>query len=116
MEHTHTVCPTFSIASARRSTPHLRTCIHKFSTSSLLTSPSGSQDGSSVAITALSQSPAIDVVGVGFASGEISVYDIRMDERLLRMKMQDGAIRALSFRTGKRMNCQLQNYYQPSRT
>ena len=46
------------------------------------------------------QSPAVDVVGIGFASGEISVYDIRMDERLMRMKMQDGAIRALSFRTG----------------
>ncbi|KAI0086197.1 Utp21-domain-containing protein [Irpex rosettiformis] len=76
-----------------------QTCIHKFSASSLLTSPSDTQNGSSTAITALSQSPAIDVVGVGFASGEISVYDIRMDERLLRMKMQDGAIRALSFRT-----------------
>lgn len=78
----------------------LRTCIHKFSPASLLTSPSGSQDGTPVAITALSQSPAIDVIGIGFASGEISVYDIRMDERLLRMKMQDGAVRALSFRSG----------------
>ncbi|GJE90786.1 WD40 and Utp21 domain-containing protein [Phanerochaete sordida] len=76
-----------------------QTCIHKFSSASLLTSPSGSQDGSPVAITALAQSPAIDVVGIGFASGEISVYDVRMDERLLRMKMQDGAVRALSFRT-----------------
>lgn len=65
-----------------------------------MTSPSATQDGSSVAITALAQSPAIDVVGVGFASGEISVYDIRMDERLLRMKMQDGAIRSLGFRSG----------------
>ena len=49
----------------------------------------------------MAQSPAIDVVGVGFASGEISVYDVRMDERLLRMVMQDGAIRALSFRSGE---------------
>jgi U3 small nucleolar RNA-associated protein 21 len=77
-----------------------RTCVHKFSPASLLTSPSGSQDGSPVAITSLAQSPAIDVVGIGFASGEVSVYDVRMDERLLRMKMQDGAVRALSFRTG----------------
>ncbi|THG98692.1 hypothetical protein EW026_g3542 [Hermanssonia centrifuga] len=71
----------------------------QFSSASLLTAPSGSQNGTPVAVTALAQSPAIDVVGVGFASGEISVYDIRMDERLLRMVMQDGAIRALSFRS-----------------
>ena len=51
----------------------------------------------------MAQSPAIDVVGLGFASGEISVYDIRLDERLLRMVMRDGAVRALSFRSGKRM-------------
>ncbi|KIP12285.1 hypothetical protein PHLGIDRAFT_124190 [Phlebiopsis gigantea 11061_1 CR5-6] len=76
-----------------------QTCIHKFSSASLLTSPSSSQNGAPVGITSLAQSPAIDVVGIGFASGEISVYDIRMDERLLRMKMQDGAVRALSFRT-----------------
>ncbi|KAJ3552995.1 hypothetical protein NM688_g3858 [Phlebia brevispora] len=75
-----------------------KACIHKFSSSSLLTAPSGSQN-SPTAITAMAQSPAIDVVGVGFASGEISVYDVRMDERLLRMTMQDGAIRALSFRS-----------------
>ncbi|KAI0691037.1 Utp21-domain-containing protein [Cytidiella melzeri] len=78
---------------------HTQTCIHKFTATCLLTSPSTSQDASSASITALSQSPAIDVVGIGFANGEISVYDVRMDERLLRMKMQDGAIRALSFRS-----------------
>ncbi len=81
-----------------------RTCIHRFSSASLLTAPSGSQNGTPVAVTALAQSPAIDVVGVGFASGEISVYDIRMDERLLRMVMQDGAIRALSFRSGAKFS------------
>ena len=56
------------------------------------------------AITALTQSPAIDVVGIGFASGEISIHDVRMDERLLRMSMKDGAIRALSFRSGSCYN------------
>lgn len=55
---------------------------------------------SSSPITALTQSPAIDVVGVGFLSGEISVYDIRADERLMRMYMDNGGIRALSFRSG----------------
>ncbi|CAL1705181.1 unnamed protein product [Somion occarium] len=76
-----------------------QTRIHVFSPSSLLTLPANQQNIPAPAITALSQSPAIDVVGIGFASGEISVYDVRMDERLMRMSMQDGAIRALSFRT-----------------
>lgn len=74
-----------------------RSRVHAYSPSSLLTIAAGQ---GAPAITALTQSPAIDVVGVGFASGEISVYDVRMDERLLKMTMRDGAIRALSFRSG----------------
>lgn len=75
-------------------------CIHKYSSSSLLVSPSAAAaDGSSYAITALTQSPAIDVVGIGFATGEISVYDVRADERLMRMFMEGGNIRALGFRS-----------------
>ncbi|CDO73537.1 hypothetical protein BN946_scf185014.g7, partial [Trametes cinnabarina] len=73
-----------------------QTLIHTFSSTSLLTSPSNT---SLTAITAMARSPAIDVVGIGFSSGEISVYDIRADERLMRMVMQDGGIRALSFRS-----------------
>ncbi|KAJ3511888.1 hypothetical protein NLJ89_g3846 [Agrocybe chaxingu] len=77
-----------------------KSCIHKFSSSSLASSPSSnaSNDHGS-AITALVQSPAIDVVGIGFTSGEISVYDIRADERLMRFFMEGGGIRALGFRT-----------------
>jgi U3 small nucleolar RNA-associated protein 21 len=78
-----------------------RTCIHIFSHSKL-TSLSESHLSNAVpgnAITALVQSPAIDVVGVGFTSGEISVYDVRLDERLMRMFME-GGIRALGFRAG----------------
>lgn len=74
-----------------------RTLLHTFPATSLLTSPSKTSPN---AITALVRSPAIDVVGIGFSSGEISVYDIRADERLMRMVMQDGAVRALSFRSG----------------
>ena len=74
-----------------------RTLIHTFSAASLLTSPSNT---ATTAITTLARSPAIDVIGVGFSSGEISVYDIRADERLMRMVMQDGGIRAMSFRSG----------------
>lgn len=66
--------------------------IHRFAADSLADSPSP--------ITALVQSPAIDVVAVGFASGEISVYDIRTDERLMRMFQEGGAVHSLGFRGG----------------
>ena len=100
MEHQNSVCLSLFFSTAYQLIAvSSRTCIHQFSSSSLLTAPSGSQE-SETAITALAQSPAIDVVGIGFTSGEISVYDVRMDERLMRMVMQDGAIRALSFRSG----------------
>ena len=77
-----------------------RTCIHKFSSSRLLTTQ-GLANAASPAITALVQSPAIDVVGIGFTSGDVSVYDIRADERLMRVFMEGGAIRGLSFRNGE---------------
>ncbi|KAF7967205.1 hypothetical protein HWV62_35121 [Athelia sp. TMB] len=73
-----------------------QTCIHKFPSSRLL---SAATPNTSKAITALTQSPAIDVVGVGFISGEISVYDVRADERLMRMFMDGGGVRALGFRS-----------------
>ena len=81
----------------------LRTLIHNFPPSRLLTSPETLASGSSErgrAITSVVQSPAIDVVGIGFTSGEISVYDIRADERLMRMFMEGRGIRALGFRSG----------------
>ncbi|KAF8912114.1 Utp21-domain-containing protein [Gymnopilus junonius] len=79
-----------------------QTRIHHLPASRLLSSPDLIASGSNErghAITALVQSPAIDVVGIGFTSGEISVYDIRADERLLRMFMEGGGIRALGFRS-----------------
>lgn len=75
-----------------------QTCIHRFSASTLQSTSVSSSSPSPV--TALIQSPAIDVVGVGFASGEIAIYDIRADERLLRIFMDGGAIRSLGFRNG----------------
>ncbi|KAI6036380.1 Utp21-domain-containing protein [Pisolithus microcarpus] len=66
-----------------------RTCIHTISTSKLLTVSSSSPLSSP--IVALAQSPAIDVVGVGSMSGEIS--------RLMRMYMEGGGVRALCFRS-----------------
>ncbi|KAJ7905685.1 Utp21 specific WD40 associated putative domain-containing protein [Mycena olivaceomarginata] len=68
-----------------------QTCIHKFSASRLVSAPNASEpnDAPPCAITALTQSPAIDV---------ISVYDVRADERLMRMFME-GGVRALGFRS-----------------
>ncbi|KAF9265570.1 Utp21-domain-containing protein [Marasmius fiardii PR-910] len=70
-----------------------QSCIHKFPASRLASSSNTS------AITAMTQSPAIDVVGIGFSSGEISIYDVRADERLMRIFMTGGSIRSLSFRS-----------------
>lgn len=80
--------------------------IHSFKRSNLgvsLASASGSQ------ITALVQSPAVDIVAIGFASGEVSIYDIRADERLFGVHMglgktgggDSGGITAIGFRSGK---------------
>lgn len=74
-----------------------RTCIHKFDTTKLRDSV---DPKTPCAILSLVQSPAIDVVAIGFSSGEISVYDIRADERLLRVFMDGGGVRALGFRSG----------------
>ncbi|KAJ6597057.1 Utp21 specific WD40 associated putative domain-containing protein [Mycena vulgaris] len=78
-----------------------QTCIHKFSSSRLVSAPNAPEIGDTTpcAITALTQSPAIDVVGIGFTSGEISVYDVRADERLMRMFMEGGGVRSLGFRS-----------------
>ncbi|EJD02387.1 WD40 repeat-like protein [Fomitiporia mediterranea MF3/22] len=70
-----------------------QTCIHKFEGNRLRDSTDPS------AVTALVQSPAIDVVAIGFSSGEVSLYDIRADERLMRIYMDDSPIRSLSFRS-----------------
>ncbi|GLB34587.1 putative utp21 specific WD40 associated domain containing protein [Lyophyllum shimeji] len=79
-----------------------QTLIHKFPLHRLQSTLPITQTGPSdpsCAITALVQSPAVDVVGIGFTSGEISVYDVRADERLMRMFMEGGGVRALGFRS-----------------
>jgi U3 small nucleolar RNA-associated protein 21 len=85
-----------------------RSCIHRFPATKLLSSsklstPESHDHGN--AIAALVQSTGIDVVGIGFTSGEISIYDIRADERLMRMFMEGGGIRALGFRAGEFRGC-----------
>ena len=74
-----------------------RTMLHQFNSQKLCDAAVNSP----CAITALVQSHVTDVVGIAFSNGEASIYDIRQDERLFRVRMDGGAIRALSFRTGE---------------
>ncbi|KZP01180.1 Utp21-domain-containing protein [Calocera viscosa TUFC12733] len=71
-----------------------RTLLFTFPTSRF--SASG---GSPTAITSLVQSPAIDVVAIGFSSGQAVIYNIRSDEAVMKLSMASGAVRAMAFRT-----------------
>ncbi|TRY54325.1 hypothetical protein DNTS_021301 [Danionella cerebrum] len=51
------------------------------------------------AITVLQQTPAVDVVSVGLASGQIIIHNIRFDETLMKFQQDWGPVTALSFRT-----------------
>ncbi|GAA5893733.1 rRNA-processing protein UTP21 [Sporobolomyces salmoneus] len=76
-------------------------CIHTFSLSTILPTSSSSSLNSSTAITALAQSPAIDVLGIGFANGSCVLFDVRMGESLGRVRFDgDGAgeVSCISFR------------------
>lgn len=55
--------------------------------------------GWSSAVTVLQQSPAVDVVGVGTATGRIIIHNIRFDEMLMTFIQDWGPITALAFRT-----------------
>lgn len=46
------------------------------------------------------QSPAVDVVGIGTATGRIIIHNIRLDETLMSFTQDWGPITALAFRTG----------------
>ena len=64
------------------------------------TFPSSSSESPS-AITSLVQSPAIDVVGVGYADGAIHVVDIKEGEAIMQLKQDDGGVTGLAFRLGE---------------
>ncbi|XP_059213921.1 WD repeat-containing protein 36 [Centropristis striata] len=55
--------------------------------------------GWSAGVTVLQQSPAVDVVGVGTASGRIIIHNIRLDETLMSFTQDWGPISSLAFRT-----------------
>uniref|UniRef100_A0A3P8X2I1 WD repeat domain 36 n=1 Tax=Cynoglossus semilaevis TaxID=244447 RepID=A0A3P8X2I1_CYNSE len=55
--------------------------------------------GWSAGVTVLQQSPAVDVVGIGTATGRIIIHNIRLDETLMSFTQDWGPITALAFRT-----------------
>uniref|UniRef100_A0A8C5DLI0 Small-subunit processome Utp21 domain-containing protein n=1 Tax=Gouania willdenowi TaxID=441366 RepID=A0A8C5DLI0_GOUWI len=55
--------------------------------------------GWSAGVTVLQQSPAVDVVGVGTATGRIIIHNIRIDETLMTFTQDWGPITSLAFRT-----------------
>ncbi|XP_062290351.1 WD repeat-containing protein 36 [Scomber scombrus] len=55
--------------------------------------------GWSAGVTALQQSPAVDVVGVGTATGRIIIHNIRLDETMMTFTQEWGPISSLAFRT-----------------
>ncbi|KAM6902387.1 WD repeat-containing protein 36 [Xenentodon cancila] len=55
--------------------------------------------GWSAGVTVLEQSPAVDVVGVGTATGRIIIHNIRMDKTLMTFTQDWGPVSTLAFRT-----------------
>ena len=51
-------------------------------------------------VLVLSQSPAVDVVGVGLESGAIVVHNLRYDETIMKFHQDWGPVTAISFRSG----------------
>ena len=52
-------------------------------------------------ILCLSQSPAIDVVGMGLENGTVVIHNLKFDESLMKFHQEWGPVTALSFRTGE---------------
>ena len=51
-------------------------------------------------VLVLSQSPAVDVVGVGLESGAVVIHNLRYDETFMKFHQDWGPVTAISFRTG----------------
>lgn len=52
-------------------------------------------------VTVLAQSPAVDILGVGYQDGSLRIVDIRAGEDLFQLKMAEGGIAGMSFRMGE---------------
>lgn len=52
-------------------------------------------------VQVLSQSPAVDIVGVGLESGDIVIHNLKYDQTVMRFHQEWGPVTSLSFRTGE---------------
>ena len=52
-------------------------------------------------ILCLSQSPAVDIMGMGLENGTIVIHNLKFDESLMKFHQEWGPVTALSFRTGE---------------
>ncbi|SJX64478.1 related to UTP21-U3 snoRNP protein [Sporisorium reilianum f. sp. reilianum] len=75
--------------------------VHAYETDRLRASAAASNPGiSSAAIVNLTQSPAVDVVAVGYADGHVLLHDIRLDESLFSIHASGGlSSGSISFRS-----------------
>lgn len=54
-------------------------------------------------ITAITQSPAIDVLGVGYSNGHCVLFDVRLGEVLGKVRLEgegSGEVTGVAFRNG----------------
>lgn len=49
----------------------------------------------------LSQSQAVDVVGIGLENGRILLHNLRFDETVMRFQQDWGPVTSIAFRTGQ---------------
>eukprot|EP01034_Spumella_vulgaris_P032453 gene32453-40053_t len=54
---------------------------------------------SAVSITCMEQSPACDVIALGYSNGEIVLINLKLDQVLFTFTQEGGAVTSLSFRT-----------------
>lgn len=50
-------------------------------------------------VTMLKQAPAVDVIGIGLASGDIYIHNIKFDETIMKFTQDWGPVTGLAFRT-----------------
>lgn len=51
------------------------------------------------AVTLLEQAPAVDVVAIGLASGDVVLHNLRFDTTIVKFRQDWGPVTALTFRT-----------------
>ncbi|PWY98745.1 beta-transducin [Testicularia cyperi] len=74
--------------------------IHSYDAATLRKGAGGSGANASSAIVGLTQSPAVDVIAVGFSEGQVLLHDIRLDESLFSVHVSGGlSSGSVSFRS-----------------